>query len=168
MGYSLSYIEMIIREIAEKDNKQAASIIRDAFDEYGLPKTNTVYDDPRTDCLFEQFKRESGSRLWVAEEDGIVIGLCGMFPTEGLPSDWCEIVKFYVSKSARGRGIGKRLFAKTCETAKHLGYTTAYLETFPELVGAINMYKRMGFHAIDKQMGNSGHTATSIWMIKNL
>lgn len=159
---------MIIREIEKKDNKQAASIIRDAFIEYGLPKTNTVYDDSRTDSLFEQFKSNPGSRLWVAEDNGIVIGLCGMFPTEGLPIGWCEIVKFYVAKSARGRGIGKKLFDITCSTAKDLGYTTAYLETFPELTGAISMYKHMGFRAIDKQMGNSGHTATSIWMIKYL
>lgn len=159
---------MTIRELTEKDDRQVASIIRDTFEEYGLPKANTVYDDPRTDSLSEQFRYEPKSKLWVADENGVAIGMCGVFPTEGLPQGWCEIVKFYVAKSARGRGIGSTLFAETLKTARELGYRNAYLETFPELAKAVTMYKRMGFRSIDGPMGNSGHTATSIWMIKDL
>lgn len=159
---------MTIREITEKDDRQVASIIRDTFKEYGLPKVHTVYDDPRTDNLSRQFRHEDKSKLWVAEDNGVAIGMCGVFPTDGLPQGWCEIVKFYVAKDARGRGIGSRLFAKALDTAKELGYHNAYLETFPELGQAVSMYKRMGFRAIGSPMGNSGHTATSIWMIKDL
>lgn len=157
-----------IRNIRKSDDARIAEIIRNIFDEYDMPKVHTVYDDPDTDRQFELFDAESKSELWIAEEDGLILGSCGAYPTEGLPAGWCEIVKFYMDKRSRGKGIGTKLFAKALESAKHLGYTTAYLETFPQFGNAVGMYERFGFKRIDHQMGHSGHTATSIWMTKEL
>lgn len=159
---------MTIRRINKSDDKRIAEIIRGIFDEFDMPKVHTVYDDPDTDRQYEVFRDEPKSVLWVAEEDGVVLGSCGVFPTDGLPDGWCEIVKFYMDKRARGRGIGSRLFVKSLESAKELGYSTAYLETFPQFGEAVGMYEHYGFHSIDHQVGNSGHTATSIWMTKEL
>lgn len=159
---------MIIRKIQKEDNKRIAEIIRGIFDELDMPKEHTVYDDPDTDRQYEVFQAEPKSVLWVAEDNGTVLGSCGAYPTEGLPDGWCEIVKFYVDSSARGKGIGTKLFSKALDSAKKLGYTTAYLETFPKFGEAVGMYRRLGFHDIDHQMGNSGHTAMSIFMTKDL
>lgn len=159
---------MIIRKIEKDDDKRIAGIIRGVFDEYNMPKTHTVYDDPDTDRQFEVFRSEPKSVLWMAEEDGVVLGSCGVFPTDGLPMGWCEIVKFYMDKRARGKGTGSLLFEKALVSAQEFDYSTAYLETFPQFGSAVGMYERYGFHAIDHQVGNSGHTATSIWMTKDL
>ena len=157
-----------IRRVRKTDDKSIAKIIRCVFDEFDMPKTHTVYDDPDTNRQYELFRDEPLSVLWVAEADGKVIGTCGVYPTAGLPKGWCEIVKFYVDSNARGKGIGNQLFAKALSSARCLGYTTAYLETFPQFSGAVRMYERYGFEALDHQIGNSGHTATSIWMTKKL
>ena len=77
-------------------------------------------------------------------------------------------MKFYVDKHARGKGIGSKLFMKALESARSMGYKTAYLETFPKFGNAIGMYRRIGFRDIDHQMGNSGHLAMSIFMTKSL
>lgn len=159
---------MTIRRIQASDDARIAQIIRDIFVDFNMPLHHTVYDDPDTDRQYEVFAAEPKSVLWVAEENGVVLGSCGAFPTAGLPEGWCEIVKFYVDKSARGRGVGNQLFAKALESALLLGYTTAYLETFPQFGRAVGMYERYGFKSIDHQVGNSGHTATSIWMTKDL
>lgn len=159
---------MEIRQIEQSDDERIAEIIRNIFVEFDMPKTHTVYDDPDTDRQYELFRDEPRSVLWVAEENGLVLGSCGVYPTEGLSEGWCEIVKFYMDSKARGRGVGNTLFSKALESAKQLGYKTAYLETFPQFAEAVGMYERHGFKPIDHQMGNSGHTATSIWMIKNL
>lgn len=159
---------MAICRIRQEDNERIASIIRNVFDELDMPKEHTVYDEESTDHQYEVFRDEPRSVLWVAEEKGIVLGSCGVYPTQGLPEGWCEIVKFYVDKSARGKGIGSALFTKALESARCLGYQTAYLETFPKFGNAIDMYRRLGFHDIDRQMGNSGHTAMSIFMTKRL
>jgi putative acetyltransferase len=159
---------MIIRRIREDDDKRIAEIIREIFVEYDMPKTHTVYDDADTDRQYDVFRDEPRSVLWVAEENGEILGSCGVFPTSGLPAGWCEIVKFYMSKEARGKGIGSRLFDRAQHSALCLGYKTAYLETFPQFAKAVGMYERFGFKPIDHQVGNSGHTATSIWMTKQL
>lgn len=159
---------MTIRKVAQTDDRRIAEIIRDAFVEFGLPRTHTVFDDPDTDCQSAVFAKEPLSVLWVAEEGGTVVGSCGVYPTAGLPEGWCEIVKFYIDSNWRGRGIGHLLFGRALHSALSLGYRTAYLETFPQFAGAIGMYRRYGFSPLTHQMGNSGHTATSIWMTKNL
>lgn len=157
-----------IRKINEEDNETLALIIRSAFDELEAPKQGTVYDDPTTDHLYQAFIAIDRAILWVAEEDGRVIGCCGVYPTPGLPQGWCEIVKFYVDNQARGKGAGRMLFLKSLESAKEMGYQTAYLETFTAFANAAGMYRRLGFNDLKQQMGNSGHVATNIWMIKEL
>lgn len=159
---------MIIRRVRDDDDMRIAEIIRGIFVEYGMPKTHTVYDDPDTDRQYEVFRDEPRSVLWVAEKDGVLLGMCGVYPTAGLPQGWCEIVKFYVLKEARGKGLGNLLLDKSLHSALRLGYKTAYLETFPQFAKAVSMYKRFGFRQIDRQLGASGHTATSIWMTKAL
>ena len=159
---------MTIRRIRPEDNSRIAMLIRAPFDEFNMEKRHTVYDDEATDHQFEVFQQCEKSVLWVAELNGEVVGSCGVYPTEGLPEGWCEIVKFYVDKDCRGHGVGVQLFQKALESAASLGYKTAYLETFPEFSQAVGMYERLGFKKIDHQVGCSGHTATSIWMTKAL
>lgn len=47
------------------------------------------------------------------------------------------------------------------------GYEQLYLESFPELGTAVNMYEKAGFKHLEKPLGNSGHHACTIWMLKN-
>lgn len=159
---------IVIRQVAPGDNRRIAAIIRFIFDDLDMPKIHTVYDDPDTDRQYEVFHDEPLSALWVAEVDGRVMGTCGCYPTDGLPAGWCEIVKFYVDPQARGKGLGHMLFCRALESASSMGYTTAYLETFPKFGDAVGMYHRFGFSRISHQMGNSGHTAMSIFMTKRL
>lgn len=159
---------MTIRRIVKSDDKRIAEIIRGVFEEFNMPLTHTVYDDPDTDSQWEMFASQPLSVLWVAEIDGTVVGSCGVYPTAGLPDGWCEIVKFYIDRHWRSHGIGSRLFSKALEAALCLGYRTAYLETFPQFSEAVGMYEHYGFSRIGHQMGNSGHTATSIWMTRQL
>lgn len=112
---------MKIRKIKQQDNKALALLIRQVFDEFNAPKTGTVYSDPSLDNLYELFY-STNSVLWVAEINEIIIGCCGVYPTDGLPEDCVELVKFYLSENCRGIGVGKALLEKCFESAKTLGY----------------------------------------------
>ena len=58
---------------------------------------------------------------------------------------------------------------ETCfDAAAKIGYTQLYLESFPELSKAVSMYEKAGYKLLDAPMGNSGHFATTIWMLKEL
>jgi putative acetyltransferase len=150
-----------------EDNAPLAKIIRDIFIEFNAPLTGTVYSDEQTDHLYEVFQHE-GCAYFIAEEDGEVLGGCGVYPTEGLPDGCAELVKFYLSPASRGKGVGRILMERSFEAAIQLGYRQLYLETFPELSKAVGMYRKAGFYDIPQQLGNSGHYATTVWMLKDL
>lgn len=158
---------MQIRKINKVDNLLLAKMIRQVFDEHQAPQKGTVYSDPTTDSLFELFQAEK-SLLWVAEIDSEIVGCCGIFPTKGLPEKCAELVKFYLSAKARGKGIGKSLMGKSIESARELGYTELYLESLPEFSNAVSIYEKQGFLKLDQPLGESGHTTCNIWMLKKL
>jgi putative acetyltransferase len=158
---------IVFRNIEKGDNKEIAELIRTVFREFKIDKPGTVYFDPTTDNLFELFSLK-GSEYWIAEENGVIIGGCGVYPTPGLPEGCAELVKLYLAASSRGKGIGWRLINKTFESAKKLGYRQLYLESLPELGKAISLYERAGFINIPGPIGNSGHFGCNIWMTKDL
>jgi putative acetyltransferase len=159
---------IIIRNIQPDDNIELARIIRDSLVEFDVPKQGTVYSDPDTDRLYQLFAETPGSCYFVAEEDGKLIGGCGVYPTDGLPTGYAELVKLYLNAATRGKGIGKMLMDHCYEAAKNLGYTHLYLESFPQLAKAVSMYEKAGFKPLDGALGNSGHFACTIWMVKQL
>lgn len=160
-------MDITFRKIEEKDNKEIAELIRTVFREFKIDRPGTVYFDPTTDELFTLFSNPD-SEYWIAEENGVIVGGCGVYPTPGLPEGCAELVKLYLSASQRGKGIGWKLMEKTFESAKRLGYRQLYLESLPELGKAINLYERAGFKNITTNLGDSGHFGCNIWMLKDL
>lgn len=158
---------MIIRKIEQADNKTLAKIIREVFEEHDAPRKGTVYSDPTTDDLYALFLAP-GSVLWVAELENELVGCCGVYPTGGLEKGCVELVKFYLSAKARGKGIGKALMKKCIKSAKGLGYKQMYIESLPEFSKAVSMYEQEGFRKLEQPLGDSEHSGCSIWMIKDL
>jgi putative acetyltransferase len=158
---------IIYRPIEKKDNKEIAELIRGVFREFNIHRPGTVYFDPTTDNLYDLF-RTQGSEYWIAEENGTIIGGCGVYPTPGLPDGCAELVKFYLSASQRGKGIGRQLMGKIFDSAERIGYRQLYLESLPELSRAISLYEKAGFKFIDGPLGKSGHFGCKIWMLKDL
>ncbi|MFT3738196.1 MAG: GNAT family N-acetyltransferase [Breznakibacter sp.] len=158
---------IIYRAIEEKDNKPIADLIRTVFREFKIDKPGTVYTDPTTDNLFELFKTFR-SAYWICEEDGQILGGCGVYPTNGLPDGCAELVKLYLAKESRGKGIGKALIQKSIKSARDFGFRQLYLESFPELGKAVAIYEKIGFKRLGNPLGNSGHHACTLWAIMDL
>ena len=160
-------MKIVIRRIERSDNPFVAAMIRKVFDDYDVPREKTVYTDSSTDFLYETFQTK-GSVFWVVEVNDIIAGSCGIYPTEGLKEDCVELVKLYLAKDIRGLGIGKMMILKCINTAKDLGYKYLYLESFPQFIEAIGLYKKQGFKKLDNPLGKSGHDACTTWMMKKL
>lgn len=161
-------MSITLRPIQPTDNVELAKIIRASLQEFDVPKQGTVYSDPTTDALFQLFEQTPGSCYFIAEENGMLLGGCGIYPTDGLSEGYAELVKLYLTSASRGKGIGKMLLNRCFEAAADLGYTHLYLESFPQLTNAINLYHKIGFKPIDHALGNSGHFACNIWMVMEL
>lgn len=160
-------IGLVYRPIRSEDNPAIAKVIRSVLEEYGVNQPGTVYTDKATDELYYHFEEENAA-YWIAELKGEIVGGCGIFPTEGLPSGCIELVKLYVQDKARGHGIGSTLMNLSIEYARERGYTQVYLETMPELDEAVGLYKKLGFETVNQRLGDSGHFACKIWMVKIL
>ena len=159
--------DIAIRKIEPNDNASLASIIRTSLAEFGANKPGTVYFDNTTDHLFELFQKP-GSVYFVAEKDGKVIGGGGIYPSEGLPQQTCELVKMYLLLEVRGKGLGKLLIEKCLDFAKGFGYLQVYIETMPELRKAVSIYEKFGFKYLDGPLGDTGHFGCDVWMLKTL
>lgn len=158
---------MKIRKIQPADNKVIAAIIRQCFHDFNAPTAGTVYEDPTTDHLYELFS-EDKSVLFVAEEAGQLLGCCGIFPSENLPADTVELVKFYLTASARGRGIGKNLMESAIDAAHSFGFKKVYIESLPEFSRAVSLYELQGFRKLSAPVGTSAHPGCNVWMLKDI
>jgi putative acetyltransferase len=157
----------VIRTIQPADDVVLAKIVRDTLTEFGANHPGTVYYDASTDILSEVFQKER-SVYYVALMNNEIIGGGGIYPTDGLPKDTCELVKMYLLPQSRGIGLGRTLIEKCIEFAAAVGYKNIYLETMPELKMALKIYEKFGFEYLKGSMGNSGHTGCSLWMLKTL
>ena len=160
-------MDIIFRHIERKDNRAIADLIRTIFREFKIDRPGTVYFDPTTDDLYSLFQTPR-SIYWIAEDNGKIIGGCGIYPTQNLPEGCGELVKLYLLSTYRKQGIGRKLLEMSIESAKSLGYSQLYLESLPELGKAISLYEKAGFRFINSKMGDPGHFGCNIWMIKNL
>lgn len=165
--YLCRMVDIIIRNIEPQDNLVIATIIRKSLTEFGANRPGTVYYDTSTDHLYELFQKPR-SIYYIAEQNNEIVGGAGIFPSDGLPANTCELVKMYLKKNARGTGLGKKLMDACTRFAVLQGYTTIYLETMPELIRAINMYKKAGFLNLSGPLGNTGHYGCGVWMSKEL
>lgn len=156
-----------IRTIEPADNPALAIIIRNTLAEFGANHPGTVYYDSSTDALYELFQAP-GSIYYVATVNNQLMGGAGIFPSDGLPQDTCELVKMYLLPEARGLGVGRLLINKALSFAQEAGYRQVYLETMPELRKAVSVYEKFGFQYLSAPMGNTGHFGCDIWMLKTL
>lgn len=156
-----------IRTIGQPDNAALAIIVRQTLAEFGANHPGTVYYDSSTDALYELFQTP-GSTYFVATQEGKLLGGAGIFPSDGLPGDTCELVKMYLLPEARGLGLGKLLIEKALDFARQAGYKKVYLETMPELSKAVSVYEKFGFRYLDGPLGNTGHFGCNIWMLRDL
>jgi putative acetyltransferase len=162
-----SYMKPIIRPIVLQDNQVIANVIRETLAEFGANHPGTVYYDASTDHLYELFQQE-GSAYWVVEDNGVVKGGGGIFPSPGLPADTVELVKMYLLPEMRGTGLGRAMIQKCIDEAKARGYKKMYIETMPELRQAMRTYEKFGFQYLSGPMGNTGHFGCEIWMMLDL
>ena len=163
-AYFRSMQNVIIRNIQPSDNPALAAIVRNTLAEFGANRPGTVYYDPTTDDLYNLFQKER-SIYYVAELNNHIVGGAGVYPSNGLPADTCELVKMYLLPPARGLGLGKELINRSLAFARKSGYKKVYLESMPELRQALSVYEKFGFKYLDGPMGNTGHFGCDRWML---
>ena len=158
---------IVIRPIQKQDNIQIEALIRKVLIDMNVPKVGTAYADPHLNTLSEVYEAEN-EIYFVVEQDGIILGGCGIGNLMDSEFKICELQKMYLAKEARGKGIAQELMQKCLEFAKQAGYDKCYIETLPFMKDAQKLYVKSGFTYIDAPMGSTGHNACDVFMIKDL
>ena len=158
---------MLIRPINESDNKHISVILREVLIEMDIPRIGSAYEDPEINNMYESYQSKR-SIYFVVEENNKILGGAGINQLKNGDINICELQKMYFHKSIRGRGIGDKMIELCLNFAVESNYKKCYIETMPNMVDAQKLYIKKGFKYIDNPLGNTGHTACTIWMLKNL
>ncbi|CAE6919479.1 Acetyltransferase (GNAT) domain [Vibrio sp. B1FLJ16] len=159
--------DFTLRLITPKDNPSIAKVIRRVSAEFGLTADKGYgVADPTLDDMYSVYDPK-GAAYWVIEHQGEIVGGGGFAPLAGEP-DVCELQKMYFLQQTRGHGLAKRIVALSLQHAKELGYSQCYLETTECLKEAIGLYEKLGFEHLDAPLGQTGHDACEVVMLKSL
>lgn len=161
--------EYEVRKLKKSDMPQLVNLIKTVWTEFGFdlnhPKTEIFEDELHN--TYETYTSKK-SQYYVLVDGKKIIGGIGFTPLIGANGNICELKGMYISSQVRGQGLGSVLLKKALHAASEEGFKKCYLETMNFMHGANTLYKKFGFMKLDKPMGNTGHSWTNCWYIKNI
>jgi ribosomal protein S18 acetylase RimI-like enzyme len=111
---------------------------REWLERYHLMEPSEVeqLEDP------ERYFIGGGGRIFVALDDGRVIGTCAIMPHG---EDEAELAKLAVANAFRGRGIARSLVERCLAFAREQGIRRVVLVSNSQLKTALRLYETLGF-----------------------
>jgi putative acetyltransferase len=157
----------VIRKINPNDNESVARIIRTVMPEFGAGGQGFAIHDPEVDDMYAAYNNNR-SAYFVCDDAGRILGGGGIGRLVGGPDGICELKKMYFLPEGRGKGLGQLLLSRCLESARELGYTTCYLETFNTMKSAMKLYANNQFKPIQGALGQTGHFACDTFYLLDL
>nr|WP_221634620.1 GNAT family N-acetyltransferase [Nocardioides luti] len=134
-----------MRRATTDDLEAAGEVTVAAYEPFTLGPT-----DPYVARLRDTATRDREAELWVAEEDGAVLGTVTVCPPG---SPWRELAgphegefrMLSVAPTAQGSGVGEALARLAVDRAREQGATAVVLSSLEDMAGAHRLYGRLGF-----------------------
>ena len=123
------------------------------IDEDNLDKLDYEYRDKMALLDLKEVKNNSGKCYLAIEEEktiGLIMGYVRSYDKYDYLDYKCpksgEVSELVVSKSARGKGIGKELMDKMENYFKSIGCEYIFIDVFAYNKNAIEFYNKHGYH----------------------
>ena len=120
---------LTIRKIVQSDAKSLGELAA------------KVFTMPWSEKAFGELAQDANSLFLVAEEDGRILGGCGL----NRVLDEGDIHNVMVETSARGKGLATKLMERLLEEGGKMGITEFTLEVRVSNAPAIHVYEKLGF-----------------------
>jgi N-acetylglutamate synthase-like GNAT family acetyltransferase len=91
---------------------------------------------------------QSKDRLWVAEENGRILGSIAIV---GQADGVAQLRWFLVTPGARGSGLGRTLLREALEFCRDSDFRSVFLWTLAELKTAGHLYEQAGFRKTEQK-----------------
>jgi L-amino acid N-acyltransferase YncA len=154
----LGYRGVVIVRLADpdRDARDVAAIYRPSVED-GLASFEEVAPD--ADEMASRIQRTLARTPWLvaSEDEGAIVGYAYAGPHHERPGyRWAVNISVYVAESARGQGVGRRLYDELLRIVRRQGFVNVYAGiTLPnaasvalhEAIGMrrIGVYERVGF-----------------------
>ncbi len=123
------------------------------IDEDNLDKLDYEYRDKMALLDLKEVKKNNGKCYLAIEEEktiGLIMGYVRSYDKYDYLDYKCpksgEVSELVVSKSARGKGIGKKLMDKMENYFKSIGCEYIFIDVFAYNKNAIEFYNKHGYH----------------------
>jgi GNAT superfamily N-acetyltransferase len=135
-----------LRQVVPDEFAEVARLTVEVYVDEGFIDRDDSYVRELTDTR----RRAREAEVWVAVEDGQVLGSVTFCPLGSLfreigGDDEGEFRMLAVRPEARGRGVGRALVELCLRRATELGYAGIRMSTMDRMVSAHRVYERLGF-----------------------
>ena len=131
------------------------------------------YDVPSEEEFLRRFRGITEQFPWLAwEEDGQVLGYAyAAKPFERVGYSWCAEPSIYLHEDARGRDVGRKLYAVLESILAQQGYCVLYSLITGENKASLRFHEKCGYRTVMElpECGRKfGRWLSLIWMEKRL
>ena len=102
-------------------------------------------DDPGL-AFDEHLDHVGADRIWVAEADGVVVGLAGLL----VDGEHAELEPIVVGEAWRGSGLGRALAEAVIAAARELGFPRLRVRPVGRNTDAIRFFHALGFDVLGR------------------
>ncbi|MES1219578.1 MAG: GNAT family N-acetyltransferase, partial [Bacteroidota bacterium] len=126
----------------EKYKTQFRELNLEWLDKYNLTESHDlmVLDDPRGTII------DRGGYIWLAKDGEKIVGTAAIM-NEG--HGHYELAKMAVAPAFQGKGISKLLIETCIAKAKEIGAKKLLLYSNHQLLTALKLYEKYGFHHVE-------------------
>ena len=142
----LHYQNYVVRPWKPEDRDKAVAIVETCLAEYGVSVERDYAGFRDVVDVEEHYWKNKTGELWVCEEleTGVIVGTGGYCEIER-ESNVVEIKKMYLSRHARGKGLGRAVLETLERRIKEKGYCEIHIQTATFLKEACKLYQSAGY-----------------------
>lgn len=139
-------MNVILREYVDADFKACRSLWAELAQHHAeIYEDKTIAGDDPGRGMDDYLGRADRLATWVAESDGMVVGIAGLLSSKEMGEGGGEIEPVIVTEKWRSKGIGTKLVIHVVTESRKRGIRFLRVRPVARNIRAFQLYSRLGF-----------------------